>query len=86
MGKAVFLFVFQAFNVWFLGIYTWNEVLAIFILFVTQYAHFRPYLQRELCVKEWTEVIIRCCMLLDLLKVPLISNLIYMHVYSFFPR
>lgn len=65
VGKAVFLFIFgfQAFKIWFLGVYTWNEVLACFILFVTQYAQFRPYLQRELCVKEWTEVIIRCCML-----------------------
>lgn len=58
VGKAVFLFIFgfQAFKIWFFGVYTWNEVLACFILF-------RPYLQQELCVKEWTEVIIRCCML-----------------------
>lgn len=65
VGKAVFLFIFgfQAFKIWFFGVYTWNEVLACFILFVTQYAQFRPYLQQELCVKEWTEVIIRCCML-----------------------
>uniref|UniRef100_A0AAX7SQK7 IPO4/5-like TPR repeats domain-containing protein n=1 Tax=Astatotilapia calliptera TaxID=8154 RepID=A0AAX7SQK7_ASTCA len=42
VGKAVFLFIFgfQAFKIWFFGVYTWNEVLACFILFVTQY----PYL------------------------------------------